>query len=176
MRTNRVRIGRIVGVHGIRGEIKILALTDNPARFLDMRSLSVYRSDGTPQSELTIESVRLVENKGLIVARVKEISDRDSAEEAVGGYVEIPPGERYQLEEGAFWIDDLLEMAVLETGSDVPLGVLSDIISQGENDLYVVKDEKGKDHYIPAVKEFIAGVDLDKREIRISLIEGLWES
>ncbi len=55
-------------------------------------------------------------------------------------------------------------------------GVLADVISQGENDLYVVKDEKGKDHYIPAVKEFIAGVDLDKGEIRISLIEGLWES
>ncbi len=163
MRTNRVRIGRIVGVHGIRGEIKILALTDNPARFLDMRSLSVYRSDGTPQSELTIESVRLVENKGLIVARVKEISDRDSAEEAVGGYVEIPPGERYQLEEGAFWIDDLLGMAVLETGSDMPLGV-SDVMPAGENDLYAVRDEKGVDHFIPAVKEFIAGVDLEKEK------------
>lgn len=176
MKPNRVLIGRIVGAQGLRGELKIHALTDNPARFSDMDTIRLYGSDGTLRSELTLLSVRFLDSKGIVVAGTKEVKDRSGAEALVGTTVEILPEERYPLEEGAFWVDDLLGMTVVDHSTGDVLGTVSDVFPAGENDLYVVRDETGTDHFIPAVREFIAGVDLEKREMRISLIEGLWES
>jgi len=176
LKPNRVLIGRIVGAQGLRGELKIHALTDNPARFSDMDTIRLYGSDGTLRSELTLLSVRFLDSKGIVVAGTKEVKDRSGAEALVGTTVEILPEERYPLEEGAFWVDDLLGMTVVDHSTGDVLGTVSDVFPAGENDLYVVRDETGTDHFIPAVREFIAGVDLEKREMRISLIEGLWES
>lgn len=176
MKPNRVLIGRIVGAQGLRGELKIHALTDNPARFFDMDTIRLYGSDGTLRSELTLLSVRFLDSKGIVVAGTKEVKDRSGAEALVGTTVEILPEERYPLEEGAFWVDDLLGMTAVDHSTGDVLGTVSDVFPAGENDLYVVRDETGTDHFIPAVREFIAGVDLEKREMRISLIEGLWES
>lgn len=176
MKPNRVLIGRIVGAQGLRGELKIHALTDNPARFFDMDTIRLYGSDGTLRSELTLLSVRFLDSKGIVVAGTKEVKDRCGAEALVGTTVEILPEERYPLEEGAFWVDDLLGMTAVDHSTGDVLGTVSDVFPAGENDLYVVRDETGTDHFIPAVREFIAGVDLEKREMRISLIEGLWES
>lgn len=175
LRTNRIQIGRIVGAQGIQGELKILALTDYPERFQSMDILRIFRKDGMLQAELTLVSVRFLDNKGLVVVETGEVKNRNDAEALIGGYVEVLPEERYLLEEGAFWIDDLLGMAVMDHSTDTPLGTLVDVLPAGENDLYIVRDENNDDHYIPAVKEFIVRVDLDKREIWISLIEGLWE-
>ncbi len=160
----------------MRGELKIHALTDNPARFSDMEKLRLYGSDGTLRAELNLLSVRFLDSKGIVVAGTKEVTDRNGAEALVGTTVEISPEERYILEEGAYWVDDLIGLTVVDHSTGEVLGTVSDVMPAGENDLYTVRDEKGADHFIPAVKEFIAGVDLDRREIRISLIEGLWDS
>jgi 16S rRNA processing protein RimM len=160
----------------LRGELKIHALTDNPARFSDMEKLRLYGSDGTLRAELNLLSVRFLDSKGIVVAGTKEVTDRNGAEALVGTTVEISPEERYVLEEGAYWVDDLIGLTVVDHSTGEVLGTVSDVMPAGENDLYTVRDEKGADHFIPAVKEFIAGVDLDRREIRISLIEGLWDS
>jgi len=160
----------------LRGELKIHALTDNPARFSDMEKLRLYGSDGTLRAELNLLSVRFLDSKGIVVAGTKEVTDRNGAEALVGTTVEISPEERYILEEGAYWVDDLIGLTVVDHSTGEVLGTVSDVMPAGENDLYTVRDEKGADHFIPAVKEFIAGVDLDRREIRISLIEGLWDS
>lgn len=171
----RVLIGRVVGAHGLRGELKIQALTDNPGRFEDMRTLKLYGEDGAFKVALTVESVRLSVNKAVAVVKCGEIKTRNDAEELIGATLEVLPEERYPLEEGAYWVDDLAGLKVLDNSTGDELGVLASVIPAGGNDIYVVKDSSGADHYIPAVKEFIAAVDLDKKEMRISLIEGLWE-
>ncbi|MEA4882021.1 MAG: ribosome maturation factor RimM [Synergistaceae bacterium] len=176
MRKNRVRIGRILGPQGVRGELKILALTDLPERFLSMEKMRVFSDEGVFRSELTLLSARRVEHKGLIVAETEEISSRSEAEGLVGNYIEIEPEERYPLEEGEFWIDDLIGMAAVNGESGETLGTLRDVVSAGEQDIYIIRDENGKDHYIPAVREFITEVNLEKRKISIALMEGLWET
>ena len=171
----RVLIGRVVGAHGLRGELKIHALTDNPGRFKDMETLKLYDEDGTFKVSLTVDSVRLSANNAVAVAKCGEVNNRNEAEELIGSTVEVLPEERYPLEEGAYWVDDLVGLKVLDSSTGDDLGILTSVIPAGGNDLYVVKDSTGIDHYIPAVKEFIAGVDLGKKEMRITLIEGLWE-
>ena len=176
MRTNRVRIGRILGPQGVRGELKILALTDLPERFLSMEKMRVFTGEGVFRKEFTLVSARRIEHKGLIVAETEEVLSRSEAEEYAGCFIEIDPEERYDLDEGEFWIDDLLGMAVLNAESGKILGTVRDVASAGEQDIYVIRDENGKDHYIPAVKEFIREVNLENRQIRIALMEGLWET
>ena len=176
MRKNRVRIGRILGPQGIRGELKILALTDLPERFLSMEKMRLFTDEGSFRTELTLLSARRIEHKGLIVAETEEITSRSEAEGFAGSFIEIEPDERYSLGEGEFWIDDLLGMTAVNTESEETLGTVRDVAAAGEQDIYVIRDENGKDHYIPAVKEFVREVNLEKRQIRIALIEGLWES
>lgn len=175
-KTSRVRIGRIIGVHGVRGRLKVLPLTDSPERFEAMDSMAVYGADGVHTMTVTPTSVRWVPGKRLLVVETEEIRRREVAESFLGHFIEVMPDERYELEEGAYWVDDLIGLSVKEEGTDRSLGVLSDVLAAGENDLYAVRDHGGKEHYIPAVKEFISAVDLEKREIRVTLAEGLWES
>jgi len=160
----------------LRGELKIHAQTDNPARFADMDTLRLYGSDGTLRAELTLLSVRFLDSKGIVVAGTKEVTDRNGAEALAGATVEILPEEWYPSEAGAISGEDLIGMTAVDPSTGDVLGTVSEVFPAGENDLYVVRDEAGTDHFIPAVREFIAGVDLDRREMRISLIEGLWES
>lgn len=175
MRTDRYLIGRVAGAHGVRGELKIKALTDNPSRFDKMKTLRLYRGDGEPFAELSIVSVRHMPNKGMVLVMTEEIRDRDGAETLAGATVKVFADERYDLEEGSWWVDDLIGMTAIDQSTGGKLGRVAAVIPAGGNDLYVIRDESGADHYIPAVKEFIAEVNLDRKEIRISLIEGLWE-
>ena len=174
MRTNRYIIGRIVGAHGIRGELKIKTLTDNPSRFDEMRSLRLYRGEDH-LSDLSLRSVRHVPGKAIILALTEEIQDRDEAAALTGATVEVFAEERYPLGEEEWWVDDLIGLKAIDHDTDEELGVVADVIPAGPNDLYVIKDSSGADHYIPAVEEFIASVDLDAGQMRISLIDGLWE-
>ncbi len=141
-----------------------------------MEKMRVYTDEGVFRRELTLLSARRIEHKGLIVAETGEVTSRSEAESLSGSFIEIDPEERYDLDEGEFWIDDLLGMTALDAKSGEKLGTVRDVASAGEQDIYVVRDENGKDHYIPAVKEFIREVNLENRQIRIALMEGLWES
>ena len=172
---NRVRVGRVIGTHGLRGSLKVVPLTDFPERFLSMEKMSLYNADGQLLRELSILSARYTEHKGILVIQTEEIRRIEEAEPFIGTFIEILPEERYALGEGEFWIDDLKGLTAVRHEDGAFLGTLTDVAPGGENDLYVIRDENGKDHFIPAVKQFIGEVNLEKREIRILLIEGLWE-
>ena len=172
---NLVTIGRIIGVHGIRGSIKIMPLTDFPRRFLMMESLAVYGEDDSLMTVLSIEKIRIAENKGVLIADTIELQTVEEAECLRGGLIKIPEEERYALEEGEYWVDDLIGVDVYEKTTNCYLGKIKDVFSAGEMDIYAVISEDGKEHFIPAVSEFIKEVDIENQNMKIELIEGLWE-
>ena len=71
-------------------------------------------------------------------------------------------------------MDDLIGLRVEDTEGR-PLGVVTDLLSAGANELYEVRDPEGKLHYIPAVEEFVRVIDPEEGRIQVSLIEGLWD-
>ena len=75
-KTSRVRIGRIVGVHGVRGRLKILPLTDSPERFETMESMAVYGADGAHRVTVTPTSIRWVPGRKILVVETEEIRKR----------------------------------------------------------------------------------------------------
>lgn len=76
------------------------------------------------------------------------------------------------LEEGVYYIVDLLGLEVY-TDEGQLLGKVEDIFNTGSNDIYVVKDELGKQVLLPGIPDVLKEVDLEKRKITVHLIKGL---
>ncbi|MDR1874064.1 MAG: ribosome maturation factor RimM [Synergistaceae bacterium] len=168
----KIFVGYISSAHGVRGEVRVVPLTDYPERFRQMDSLELYSSEGTFVRTLQIRGVREHEGKGeLIVAG--DVTDRDEAKALVGLSIMVDPAERVPLPEGEFWVDDLIGLRV-QDGEGNDLGEVADFLSTGRNELYVVRDADGGLHYIPAAEEFIRNIDLSAGKITVELIDGLW--
>ena len=168
----RILIGRVSSAHGLHGEINVVPLTDFPERFRTMKSLSLYK-EGRFLRGIGVKDVRF-NAEGTTLTLRTELENRDEAEACVGADILIEPEERVSLPPDHFWVDDLIGLRV-EDRDGHPLGVVTNLLSAGANELYEVQDPEGKLHYIPAVEEFIRVIDPEGGRIQVSLIEGLWD-
>lgn len=169
----RVVIGQVLGAHGVKGEVKIRPLTDFPERFLDMKIISLYR-EGRPVGTYAVLQIRDVLARDCFLASLEGVENMDQAQALRGSTVEISPEERVPLEDGEFWISDLIGLDVFDE-HNARLGTVKDIVDSGASQLLVITDSDGKDHLIPAVPEFLRDVSLESRRVELQLIEGLWE-
>ena len=168
----KISIGYVSAAHGVKGEVRIVPLTDFPERFSRMDVLCLY-INGVLARRLNVSRVRRHESRGELIIE-SDISDRNEAERLVGASVLIEPEERVPLPPGSFWVDDLIGLPVVDREGKA-LGVVEALHSTGGRELYEIRDENGKQHYIPAVEDFVKEIDLVSGRIRIELIEGLWE-
>ena len=169
---SRITIGRVSSAHGLHGEINVVPLTDFPERFRTMKSLSLYK-EGRFLRCIGVKGVRF-NAEGTILTLRTELENRDEAEACVGADILIEPEDRVPLPPDHFWVDDLIGLRV-EDMEGHSLGVVTNLLSAGANELYEVQDPEGKLHYIPAVEEFIRAIDPEEGRIQVSLIEGLWD-
>ena len=171
LRQDYFKIGIIVNVHGIRGEIRVIPTTDEPGRFGQLEVAEIFfKSD---KAEYPIEAVR--PHKALMVLKLKGIDDRNAAEQLIGGEIKVPRSEALPLEDDEYYQKDLFDMDVV-TDTGEKLGYLANIIETGANDVYVVRPENGnKDILIPAIKECILSVSVIEKKMTVHLMEGLRE-
>ena len=169
---NKISIGYVSAAHGVKGEVRIMPLTDFPERFNRMAILNLYLNDALVR-RLNVSRVRKHESRGELIID-SDVQDRNEAERLVGTSVLIEPEDRVPLPEGSFWVDDLVGLSVVDKEGKV-LGVVGDLLSTGGKELYEIIDEDGKRHYIPAVEDFVKEIDLVSGKISVELIEGLWE-
>jgi 16S rRNA processing protein RimM len=169
-----VVIGYVAAAHGVKGEVRVVPLTDFPERFLRMDALNLYAEDVFVRT-LRVERVREHEGKGELIVK-GDVPDRNEAEKLAGLSILISPEERTPLPDGTFWVNDLIGLRVVDVvcPEDGVLGVVEDFISSGGSEVYVVRDDEGKAHYIPAVEEFVKNIDPSAGTIAVKLIEGLW--
>lgn len=163
-----VAVGKISGPVGLRGEVKVIPLTDTLERFELLRKVWIG-PDAARRDEFVVEDVRFA---GLhVVVKFGGIDDRSSAERLKDSLVLISRADVVRPAEGSYFIDDVLGMEVVtEEGKRV--GVVREVLRLPSNDLWQV--ESGQRYIsIPAVKEFIRKVDLRTRTVVIHEIEGL---
>lgn len=167
----RYEIGRIVGTHGVRGDVKIYPTTDFPERFLCMRSLTVSARSGLVT--YPIKSIKPLEGKNVFLAHLEGVEAMDTAKTLQGLMITVAEDERVPLDENEYWLSDIIGSSVVtETGEE--LGTVTEFMQTGSNDVYVVKDTKGKLQAIPAVKDVVKSVDVASHKITVCLPEGLW--
>ena len=156
-----VEAGRIVNTHGVAGEVKIEVWLDSPEYFRSFHRLYLGGA------EKKILSART--HKGFVIARLEGVDDLNAAMALKGKTVEILRADAH-LKEGEFFVQDILGFTVVdEEGRTV--GTLVDAEETPASMLYLVRGER--EHLIPAVKEFILGIDAEKEQIRVHLIEGM---
>ena len=169
----RVVIAQVLDAHGIKGQIKIRPLTDFPERFLSMKEASFYRR-GTFVATCEITGVREVPAQNCMFMNLAGVENRDQAETFKGCSIEISKDERVPLEEGEYWISDLIGLSACDDQGNA-LGVVKDIFDTGASDMMEIADSEGKVHLIPLIPEFFVRADLDARCVILHLIDGLWE-
>lgn len=164
----RLEVGQIVNTFGVKGFVKIYPYVNDVRRFDDLKK--VYINIKKELKELEIEEVKY--HKNMVLVKFKGIDDMDSAEKLRNAYVEIDRKDAIPLEEGQYFIVDLLGLEVYSDEGNL-LGKLNDIFNTGSNDVYEVKDELGKTILLPGIPEVIKEVDLENGKIIVHILEGL---
>ena len=164
----KFEIGQIVNTFGIKGFVKVNPWVDDVTRFEKLKT--VYVKVRKETKNLEIEEVKYQKNQILI--KFKGIDTLEQAELLRNAYIEIDRKDAIPLEEGQYFIADLLESEVYSDEGE-KLGILEDIYNTGSNDIYVVKNELGKSILLPGIKEVIKEVDIDNKKIIVHLLKGL---
>lgn len=165
-----MNVGKVVNTHGIRGELKIMPLTDFPeVRFAKNAELFLFTPDNRPVP-VTVESARL--HKNMYIVRLKEYGNINEVEKFKGGIAKVSKENLAELEEGEYYFHQIVGCAVI-TEEGETLGTISEILTPGANDVWVVKTSAGKEVLIPVIDDVVLDVDVEQKLVKIHLMEGL---
>lgn len=166
-------VGHIIGVHGLRGELKIELYTDFPERFDVGNTLFV----GENLTQMEIEGSR--PHKTHLLVKFKKVHNREQAESLRNQWVLINEEDAAGLPEGEFWIHEILGLEVCTLEGRL-LGSVVDVLHTGANDVYVVELDETmggqKELLIPAIADVVKAVDLEQERITVSLLPGMLEN
>lgn len=166
--TKYLEIGQIVNTFGIKGMVKVKPFTDDIRRF--DRLEKVYIEKQKVKEKYEIEEVKY--HKEMVLIKFKGIDNPEQANLLRNCYLLVNREDEEPLEEGRHYIVDMIGLEVYTEEGDL-LGNLEDIYNTGSNDIYVVRDELGKQILLPAIKEVIKSVDIDDRKLIVHLLPGL---
>lgn len=159
--------GKIVTVFGLKGEVKVQPWCDTPEFLCEFDTL--YYKSGTP---VNVERARVQKNMVIM-----KIEGTDSVEEAqkLRNRVLYIDREDVELDDGCYFIQDLIGLTVMESKDGKVYGKLSDVSQTGANDVYHIKAEDGKEYLIPAIPEVIDSIDLEGGIMKITALDGLFD-
>jgi 16S rRNA processing protein RimM len=163
-------VGYVQGIHGLKGELRVDLYTDFPERFAPGARLYL----GDELEEVEVLSARL--HKQLLLLQLAGVESRAEADALRGDWLFIRETDAAELEEGVFWVHDIIGMTVL-SDQGVALGVVREVLFTGANDVYVVETpphvNQGRDLLLPAIEEVIRSVDVEARQMTVFLLPGL---
>lgn len=164
-------VGQVLGAHGIRGELKVEILTDDPHRFglLDQVYLGLEDAEPLPRA---LKGYRL--HKGRVLLRIEDCDDRNVAGTLQGYLVQVPMEEALPLREGEYFEHQIIDLEAW-TLSGERLGVVVEILYTGANEVYVVRGEgpAEREILIPAIEGVLVQVDVAAGRLVVDLPEGL---
>jgi 16S rRNA processing protein RimM len=161
-----VQVGMLRRPHGLKGETLVSIDTDFPER-LKVKTKLFLGEDHLP---VTIAS-RRQHNDGLLLA-FAEFPDKDSLEQIRNLPLFVHISDIPKLPDGEYYQHQLLGLDIVEEDGKV-LGPLIQIMHTGANDVYVVREADGKELLLPAIRDVLQKVDLEKKQIIVRLLPGL---
>ena len=147
-----LQVGAIANTHGIAGEVKVFPMTDDIKRFKKLKE--VYLDTGKERKLLHVVSCKFVKNQPVL--KFKEFSNINEVEMYKRKGLFVTRDQAVPLEKDEYFIAEL-----------------TDVLQTGANDVYEVKMEDGKEVLLPAIRECIKNVDLQKGEITVHVMKGL---
>lgn len=160
--SNNLKVGKIVNTHGIKGEVKVIPLTDDPRRFDYLDHVLINGE------EVKVEKCKY--QKDRVIVKLENINSIEEAERLKEKFMEVERENAVELEEDCYFFADLKECTVFDT-NDKEIGKIYDIIQTKNNDVYWIR--KPKEVLIPVLKDIVMDINIDDRKIIIKPI-GEW--
>ena len=164
-------IGKVAGTHGIKGTLRVFPTTQDPSRFELLKEVIVDLNGNRE----TFKIAKVSYQKNMVLLTVKEIQDINVAEKYKNATLLIPDEKALPLGEDEYYTRDLYDMEVYTTDDEF-LGTITDILTTGANDVYVVKNQnkpEEKELLLPAIKDVIIHVNVSEQKMTVNLLEGL---
>lgn len=163
-----LQVGVITQTHGVRGEVKVFPTTDDVNRFKKLKQ--VILDTGKETMSLEIQSVKFF--KQFVILKFKGIDNINDIEKYKRCSLYVTREHAVPLEEDEYFIADMIGMEVCTEDGNI-LGTLKDVIETGANDVYVIESAEHGEVLVPAIKECIRSVDIEKGQMMIHLMDGL---
>lgn len=161
-------VGQIVNTFGIKGQVKVVPFTDDVERFEELNEVYIEK-----KNELQLFQIEQINyHKNMVIIKFKGINTIEEAEKYRNCYLKIDRKHAKKLPKDTYFIADLLGLPVY-TDEGKLLGKVDDIYNSGSSDIYVVKDEMGKQVLLPSIPEVLKEIDLENEKIIVHIIEGL---
>ncbi len=166
-----ITLARVVKTQGRHGEVAVEVHSDVPGRFSGGMKLLALGKSGDTRRELEVED--FWPHKGLLVLKFRSVESMSDAEALIGSELQVPRTERAELEQGWNYVSDLVGCIVFDRGREI--GRVEDVqFGAGEAPLLIVAaGEKKLD--VPFAEAYLEGVDVQRREVRMNLPEGMLE-
>ena len=171
-----ISIGKIVRPIGVKGNVKVIYLTDFPDRFKDLEKIFLYDEEKksfvnkNSDFEFAISECRTLND--YVNLKFMDFDDKDSVKELINKIIMLPESERVELPEDSFYFFELVGAEVFDKGKR--LGIIKSFSDFGSGDLINISYE-GKDIMIPLRKEFVKEIDIKNKKVELDLIEGFLE-
>jgi 16S rRNA processing protein RimM len=164
-------VGKIVNTQGIKGEVRVISTTDFPEeRYKKGNVLFLFLPKIDKPVQLTIKSHRKHKNFDLLLFEGYE--NINEVEKFRDGVIKVPESQLGELDEGEFYFHEIIGCLVF-TKNGEEIGKVTEILTPGANDVWVVKGKKGKEILIPYIDDVVKKVDLKEKIILIDPMEGL---
>lgn len=165
---DKFQVGAIASVHGIKGEVKVFPTTDEPAKFKKLKSVTLKTE--REEREIALQSARFFKN--MVIVKFQGIESPEEAQKYRGATLWITREQAVPLQENEYYRADLIGLCVVtEEGEE--LGILTDVLETGANDVYEVRLPDKKTALLPAIRDCVKEVDLEKGYIKVHVMEGL---
>lgn len=170
--TNYYKVGKIVNTHGIRGEVRVISTTDfTEERYQVGEKLFLFRED-QEVLPLTIASYRRHKNFDLL--SFEGYPNINQVEAFRDGILKISEKQLTELNEHEYYYHEIIGLTVIDE-EDREIGKITEILSPGANDVWVVKRKGQKDALIPYIESVVTDIDLTEGTVHVELPEGLLE-
>jgi len=161
-------IGKVVSTQGNKGEVNVLPLTDSIDRFKNLDN--VFLRSKKSQTILNVEKIR--KRKDTVILKLKDIENIEEAKMIVDSFLEVERKNAVKLPKETYFIFEIIGFEVYDE-NNIFLGKVENVISTGSNDVYVVKSKDKEELFIPAIREVVKNVNLEKKRITIKMVDGL---
>lgn len=162
-------IGKIVGVHGMKGCLKVVLFDGESAALLSPGNQLLLKTTAGKMQTITVEDIQA--HKQIVRMTAEGINDRTTAESLAGAEILVHRSDLPDPEAGRWYWCDLIGLSVY-AADDKYLGRIENLFETGSNDVLVVKD-KGTELLIPVLESVVRRVDLEEKKMIVDLPEGL---
>lgn len=161
-------IGQIVAAHGLRGQVKVRALTDRPDHIQQHIRTVFVGEQRTPYRLLALHQHK----PGVLILTLSDVADRTAAEDLRRAEIYIAATEAAPLDEDEYFVHDLYGLRV-EDEAGATLGTVREVLETGANEVLVVKRTEGGELLLPVIRDVIVQMDINGGRVVVRLLEGL---